>query len=177
MEGHSDCVRSVAFSPDGAHVVSGSVDNTVRIWDATTGAEVTKMEGHSFSVQSVAFSPAGADVVSGSDDRTVRIWDATAGAEVMKMEGHSDSVQSVAFSPDDTHIVSGWVVLRRYPIFVCFGTLLNLKLPFFFLIAFILSLTWVRLVLNFRLVIWALTGNKSITLRVRTTSPGFYLEC
>ena len=76
MEGHSNLVYSVAFSPDGAHIVSGSGDNTVRIWDATTGAEVTRMEGHSDWVQSVAFSPDGARIVSGSEDKTVRICDA-----------------------------------------------------------------------------------------------------
>ncbi|KAJ7794497.1 WD40-repeat-containing domain protein [Mycena olivaceomarginata] len=60
-------------------MASGSDDETVRIWDASTGAEVMKMEGHSGLVSSVAFSPDGARVVSGSDDDTVRIWDASTG--------------------------------------------------------------------------------------------------
>ena len=86
----------MAFSPDGVDIVSGSDDRTVRIWDATTGAEVMKMKGHSNSVQSAVFSPDGAHIVSGSVNKTVRIWDATTGAKMTKMEGHSFSVQSVA---------------------------------------------------------------------------------
>ena len=107
MEGHRDLVYSVAFLPDGSHVVSGSGDNTLRTGDVTTGVEVTKMEGHSNLVWSVAFSPDGTRIVSGSDDKTLRIWEAMTGAELTKMERHSESVVSVAFSPDGAHIVSG----------------------------------------------------------------------
>ncbi|KAJ7696302.1 WD40-repeat-containing domain protein [Mycena rosella] len=107
MEGHSRSVRSVAFSLDSTQIVSGSYDSTVRIWDAATGAEMTKMEGHSSSVLSVAFSPDGTHIVSGSGDETVRIWDAVTGAEVTRMKGHSGTIFSVAFSPDGTRVVSG----------------------------------------------------------------------
>jgi WD40 repeat protein len=107
LEGHTDTVLSVAFSPDGQSVVSGSGDNTVRVWDATTGAERHTMHGHKFFVLAVAFSLDGQSVVSGSGDNTVRVWDATTGAERHTMHGHEDEINSVAFSPDGQSVVSG----------------------------------------------------------------------
>jgi WD40 repeat protein len=80
-------VLSVAFSPDGKRVVSGSEDKTIRIWDAQTGHPVLEpLEGHTDLVLSVAFSPDGKRVVSGSgsDDKTIRIWDAQTGHPVLE---------------------------------------------------------------------------------------------
>jgi WD40 repeat protein len=102
-------VTSVGFSPDGTHIVSGSWDKTIRIWDARTGKEVMKpLKGHTSNITSVGFSPDGTHIVSGSDDKTIRIWDARTGEEVVKpLKGHTGRhVTSVGFSPDGTHIVS-----------------------------------------------------------------------
>jgi WD40 repeat protein len=115
LEGHTDSVTSVAFSPDGKQVVSGSDDETVRLWDTTTGAALQTLEGHTDSVTSVAFSPDGKQVVSGSDGETVRLWDTATGAALQTLEGHTDSVTSVAFSPDGKllpilHVLNHWVV-------------------------------------------------------------------
>ncbi|RYP69543.1 hypothetical protein DL771_006058 [Monosporascus sp. 5C6A] len=107
FEGHSNWVTSVAFSPDGSRISSGSGDRTVRIWDAKSGKEVRKLEGHDLWFNSVVFSPDGSRNISGSDDSTVRIWDAKSGKEVRKLEGHNDLVRSVAFSPDGSRITSG----------------------------------------------------------------------
>ncbi|KAH3192884.1 hypothetical protein KXW62_005978 [Aspergillus fumigatus] len=105
LEGHSSWVSSVAFSPDGQRIVSGSDDNTIKLWDAQTGSELQSLQGHSDSVHSVAFSPDGQRIVSGSDHNTIKLWDAQTGSELRSLEGHSDWVHSVAFSPDGQRIV------------------------------------------------------------------------
>jgi WD40 repeat protein len=78
LEGHDDWVRSVSFSPDGQRILSGSDDQSIRVWDAQTGEMLAMpLVGHGFIV-AVSFSPDGKRIVSGSSDGTVRIWDAEA---------------------------------------------------------------------------------------------------
>ena len=110
LQGHTSLVWSVAFSSDGRHIVSGSSDKTIRLWDVQTGSQVgNPLQGHTSLVRSVAFSPDGRHIVSGSDGCTIRLWDAQTGGQVRTplLEGHTDSVNSVTFSPNGRHIVSG----------------------------------------------------------------------
>ena len=65
----------MAFSPDGATIVSGSDDGTVKLWDVATRTNTATLEGHTDEVTSVAFSPDGTIIASGSEDETIKLWD------------------------------------------------------------------------------------------------------
>ncbi|CCO34143.1 Vegetative incompatibility protein HET-E-1 [Rhizoctonia solani AG-1 IB] len=111
ITGHSDWINSAEFSPDGKRLVSGSEDETVRIWDAETGKHLVvcgdNHGSHSYPVTSVGFSPNGLFVVSGSLDDTVCVWDAQDGKRILgPLRGHTNWVNCVEFSPDGSHIVS-----------------------------------------------------------------------
>ncbi|MEO1444714.1 MAG: NB-ARC domain-containing protein, partial [Cyanobacteria bacterium J06635_11] len=107
LQGHQNWVCSVAFSPDGTQLVSGSADRTIRLWDVGTGECLKTLSGHGNWVMSVAFSPDGTQLVSGSADRTIRLWDVSTGECLNTLSGHGHGVWSVAFSPDGTQLVSG----------------------------------------------------------------------
>lgn len=109
LKGHTDAIRSVAFSADGSRIVSGSFDKTIRVWDVASGEVVAgPFKGHTAYVRSVAFSPDAKRIASSSDDGSVRVWDVAGGSEVVARPFRSsDRVYSVAFSPDGSRIVSG----------------------------------------------------------------------
>ncbi|KAF9058728.1 quinon protein alcohol dehydrogenase-like superfamily [Rhodocollybia butyracea] len=100
-------IHSVAFSPDGKHIASGSFDHNIHIWDLKTGEELQVFRGHTERVLSVAYSPDGKHIVSGSGDKTICIWNSETGEELRVLRGHAQSVISVACSPDGKYIVSG----------------------------------------------------------------------
>jgi WD40 repeat protein/serine/threonine protein kinase len=79
LEGHSATVTSLAFSPDGQRILSGSEDSTLKLWDVETGEETLTLKGHTAGVESVAWSPDGRRIVSSGNDGTIRLWDASAG--------------------------------------------------------------------------------------------------
>jgi len=107
LSGHSFSVYSVAFSPDGKTLASGSGDKTIKIWNVTTGQEIRTLKGHSDGVISVAFSPDGKTLASGSADKTIKIWNVATGQEIRTLSGYSSLVRSVAFSPDGKTLASG----------------------------------------------------------------------
>ncbi|MBQ4396499.1 MAG: TIR domain-containing protein, partial [Clostridia bacterium] len=105
-QGHSGSVTSVAFAPDGKTFLSGSYDNTVRVWDSATGQCLRVCEGHSDDVNAIAFAPDGKTFLSGSGD-AVRVWDSATGQCLRICEGHRRGVRAVAFAPDGKTFLSG----------------------------------------------------------------------
>lgn len=104
QQGHTDSVNSVSFSPDGKKIVSGSDDETIRIWDIGTGLQICKLStGH--CVDSVSFSPDGKKIVSGGWEDAIHIWDTDTGLQIGALST-GDWINSVSFSSDGKKIVS-----------------------------------------------------------------------
>jgi WD40 repeat protein len=103
----ADNVTSVAFSPDGRLVLTGSLYKNARLWDKATGQEIRTFTGHSSGVTSVAFSPDGLFALTGSVDKTARLWDLATGQQIRIFAGHGSIVNSVAFSPNGRFVLTG----------------------------------------------------------------------
>ena len=100
LTGHTDFVTSVAFSPNGRMLASGSWDDTIRLWNPRTAEHLRTLTGHSHDVTSVAFHPTGKQLASGSWDAKIGIWDVTPGATDSEFhDGNGGFVTSVAYLP------------------------------------------------------------------------------
>jgi WD40 repeat protein/serine/threonine protein kinase len=104
---HEALVGAVAYSPDGATVLTGSDDKTARLWNARTGKPLTEPMKHDGGVSSVAYSADGATVLTGSNDGTARLWNARTGEPLAEPMKHDGAVLAVAFSPDGGTVLTG----------------------------------------------------------------------
>ncbi|MDX2035148.1 MAG: WD40 repeat domain-containing protein [Isosphaeraceae bacterium] len=100
LEGHTEPVYSVVWTPDGAKIVTGGFDSTVRIWDAASRKELRKLEGHAKIVLNVAVDPAGKRVVSGALDNTAKVWELPSGPGPSSVLKQNASVSAAALRPD-----------------------------------------------------------------------------
>ena len=107
LQGHTNGIWSVDFSPDTIHLASGSVDQTIGLWDIQTGERLQTLVGHGNWVRSLKFSPDGTHLASGSYDQTIKLWHVPTGELLQTLEGHTKGVWSVDFSPNGIYLASG----------------------------------------------------------------------
>lgn len=119
LRGHSGAVSQVRISPNGKFIASAAADETIKIWDAATGAHMDTLVGHMAGVSCIAWSPDSNTIASGSDDKAIRLWDrvtgrpkittrrSTSGKEMAPLRGHHNYVHCVAFSPKGNILASG----------------------------------------------------------------------
>jgi WD40 repeat protein len=103
---HSGTVRSVAFSPNGQIIASGSIDRTIKIWEPENGELIHTISGHCSDIYSVAISPDSQILASGSSDGEIRLWQLSTGELLGILIGHKGAITSVAFSPDGQSLAS-----------------------------------------------------------------------
>lgn len=107
MQGHTASVTSVAFTPNGSLLASGSVDNTLRLWRYKEGLLLRTMHGHPFPVLAIDFSPLGTTLATGSTDGLVRIWEVSSGLLQKSLAGHAGWVPTLDYSPEGNNLASG----------------------------------------------------------------------
>jgi WD40 repeat protein/serine/threonine protein kinase len=107
LEGHKGGVLSVCLSADGRLALSGSADETLKLWDVASGHCLRTFEGHTGAVDSVCLSADGRLALSGSWDNTLKLWEVASGRCLRTFEGHTGYVSSVCLSVDGRHVLSG----------------------------------------------------------------------
>ena len=106
-EGHTDCIYSVAFTPDGSVLATASYDRLVKLWEVRTGREIRTISGHVDAVYSLAFNASGDRLASASADRTVEVWDVARGRQLgTPLSGSTAELFALAFYPGGRRIAA-----------------------------------------------------------------------
>ena len=105
--GHTGKVTAIAVTPDGKQLVSGSNDNSLKIWDLETGKEKFSFIGHSDEITAVAITPDGNQIISSSRDGTVKVWSLKNRKNLLTIDSHQNSVNDITLTPDGKEIISG----------------------------------------------------------------------
>jgi WD40 repeat protein/mono/diheme cytochrome c family protein len=107
FQGHKDAIYSVALSPDGQILATGSYDQKIKLCNTQTGTELRTLSGHNGAIFDLAFRPDGRILASGSADRTVKLWDSASLTERLALERQPDWAPAVAFTSEDRGVVVG----------------------------------------------------------------------
>jgi WD40 repeat protein len=107
LEGHKDAIYSVALSPDGKILATGSYDQKIKLWDVETGKELETLSGHNGCIYHLAFRPDGRILASASADRTVKLWEVASGERRETFSQSLKELYTVAFSPDGKRLLAG----------------------------------------------------------------------
>ncbi|MGH8898173.1 MAG: NACHT and WD repeat domain-containing protein [Egibacteraceae bacterium] len=107
LDGHRHAVTNAAFSSDGSRLVTVSLDQTARVWDAVTGKELRQLGPYQRPIYNADFSPDGRFIVIASAGKAARVWDAATGKELARLKGHKRGLKDAAFSGDGNYIVTG----------------------------------------------------------------------
>ena len=106
FQAHLGPMTFINFAPDGKKFATGSWDQSVKLWDAATGAPLHTLVGHTHLTHFAAFRGDGRRVATASWDHTAKVWDADTGKELFTLRGHGDRVTGVAFSPNGKHLAT-----------------------------------------------------------------------
>lgn len=107
LQAHAKSTLAVAYSPNGKYLATGSLDETIYLWDTNNYKVTDTLKGHGGNIYCVTFSPDGKFLASASNDNTVRLWDLKDGKQNRVFRGHENGVFSVGFSADGNYLVSG----------------------------------------------------------------------
>jgi serine/threonine protein kinase len=123
--GHTNTVETLAWSPDGKYIASGSSDKTVQLWEVGTGQKLFHYSRHAEKVNAVAWSPNQKYIASVSDDKTMHVWESVTGNSTFDHQGWAGAPKAVTWAPDNVHIATGdeegsilvWDILSRQLLF------------------------------------------------------------
>lgn len=107
LEGHTGMITNVSISADGSRAISGSLDNTLRVWDLESGECLQIIEGQIVSGSAMTMTPDGQRIVYGSPDGTLRLWDIESSQCLRAIEGHIDPINIVTITPNGRWAISG----------------------------------------------------------------------
>lgn len=107
IPGHTSFINALAIGPDGKTLVSGSADQTIKVWDLATGKELRTLTGHTSFINTLAIGPDGKTLVSGSADQTIKVWDLATGKELRTLKGHTGFINALDISHDGQILASG----------------------------------------------------------------------